>query len=616
MLAAAHYRLHPGALAVCGVLLTCASSCSDDTFTGKAPEALEPLRPPRQSWKHEGSDERREPVSPYPSARGCPDTLPPAGDREVDRIIESGCEVRVPVGYHIEKGSLTLEPGSKLIFDEGAALTVGFTDTARLRVRGSAEKPVQMQSAAGKPYEGIRLMKHADNSQISYLELTGAGTRQHGAIHCEAEGVSIDHATIKDPASVAVHITGEGNLDVFSGNRIEVAEGVRPGRPVVLLPPVALHAFDASNSFPTQSVVHVLPGIVRTSGTWPRLTVPLIIGGVIEVAGTKEMAARVEIAGGNVLRFQGEANINVGYFDPGELVLDGRKDAPITLTAADSQEPGAWKGIKLYKHASATFRHARFEYGGAELDRGVIYATSQAELTLEDCEFHHNAVGLVLFRDGVQLASIRRNHFATTPRIARLSPTTLGAFHGSNRIDKLPDGTLPRILTERGAIAQDTSWAALGATIELRGPITVDDGATLTLAPGTQFEVADGFALDVGERASAGLRMVGSEQQPIRLAGSDRNRSTWDAIVLHGNARDVEVAHVELYGAGGEAAIEVKKGATAKVEHLSCSRCYAPVLTWECGAKISSSELQAVDGTPGTRAPPEGCTEAKPQPPQ
>ncbi len=584
---------------------TLAIGCQDNTFSGEMEVLPTPQQQPRRSWQNAGSDEKREAVSPYPSLRTCLEALPETGDRQVDRVIPAGCEVRVPVGYHIDSGSLTLEAGSKLVFAKGAALTVGFTSSARLLVRGSADNPVQMQSIDGASYEGIRLMKHADGSAISYLELTGAGTRQHGAIHCEAEGVAIDHTKIIRPASVALHVSGGGNLEVFSANTIE-SETVAPGRPIVLLPPVALHAFDSSNRFPAQSVVHVLPGMVRTSGTWPRVSVPLVIGGVIEIAGTKKQLARVEIAGGNELRFQAEANINVGYFDPGALILSGSEQHPIVMTAADEKRPGAWKGIKLYKHATGTFHHTRFEYGGAELDRGVVYATSQAVLTVEDCQFHHNKVGLVLFRDGVDIRAIRRNHFVNTPRIARLSPTTLGAFHGSNRIDPLPDQSLPRILTETGAISRDVRWAALGATIELRGPISVDD-ATLTIGSGTTFEVADGFALDIGERATASLQMKGTEQQPIRISGSKPDRSTWDAIVLHGHADDVEVEWVDLIGAGGESAIEVKDGASAALDHVSCTRCYSPVLTWQCGAEVESGELRALAGTPGTRAPPSDC---------
>jgi len=557
-------------------------------------------------WETPGSEQKREAVSPYPTTRTCIESLPATGDREVDRVIPADCQVRVPHGYHIEYGSLTIEAGATLEFEPKAALTVGFEGPTKLLVRGTEQNPVQMHGLDGATFEGIRLMRYADGSQISYLSLTGAGTRQHGALHSEAEELAVDHTTIAESVSVAVHISGEGTLTRFSGNTITSATA-RPGHPVVLLPPIALHAFDATNRFPKESVIHVLPGLVRSPGHWPRISVPLIIGGDIEIAGSNDQVARVEIAAGNELRFQGEANLSVGYFDPGALILAGTAKEPVVLTSADAHEPGAWKGIKMYKHASGEFRHTRFEYGGQEFDRGVLYATSQAEVTVEDCEFHNNEVGLVFFRVGIKLHPFRRNRFVDTPRVARFSPTALGAFDASNTIEPSKDGTRPRIVTEIGTVATDTRWSARGAIIELRGPIRVDDGATLTLAAGTEFEVADGFSLDVGQRTTAGLQMLGTSEQPIKIAGTSEKRGSWDAIVLHPQARDATLTHVELIGAGGEAAIEVRGEATARISHVSCTNCYSPVLTWDCPASVDSNNLQAHAGTPGTRAPPTGC---------
>jgi len=585
--------------------LTWVPGCHENTFAPRAKVAPTPSRKP-MIWETPGSETPRVAVSPYPTARTCIESLPATGDRELDRVIPADCEVQVPRGYHIEYGSLTIEAGATLVFAPKAALTVGFEGPTKLLIRGTEQNPVQMHGLDGAAFEGIRLMKHADGSQISYLSLTGAGTRQHGALHSEAEDLSVDHTTIVEPASVGVHITGDGTLARFAANSITSATP-RPGHPFVLLPPVALHAFDATNRFPKQSVIHVLPGLIRVPGRWPRISVPLIIGGDIEIAGSNEQVARVEIAAGNELRFQSEANLSVGYFDPGALILAGTAKDPVVLTSADAHEPGTWKGIKMYKHASGEFRHARFEYGGQELDRGVLYATSQAEVTVEDCEFRDNLVGLVFFRDGIKLHPFRRNRFANTPRVARFSPTALGAFDGSNTIEPSKDGDRPRIVTEIGTVTTDTRWSARGAVIELRGPMSVDDGATLTVAAGTEFEVADGFSLDVGERASAGLEMRGSPEQPIKIAGTSKKRGSWDAIVLHPQVREALLTHVELTGAGGEAAIEVRGEATARVTDVSCINCYSPVLTWDCASKVDSNNLTAHAGTPGTRAPPTGC---------
>src|SRR5262249_13661872 len=102
---------------------------------------------------------------------GCPKSL--AGAESVNRVITRECGVvLVSDDYHLNNGDLTLEAGATLAFKEGTSLNIGYNDTAKLIVRGTAEAPVRFTSAGDRApgvWRGVRLYDHADRSTIDHL---------------------------------------------------------------------------------------------------------------------------------------------------------------------------------------------------------------------------------------------------------------------------------------------------------------------------------------------------------------------------------------------------------------------------------------------------------------
>ena len=113
-----------------------------------------------------------------------------------------------------------------------------------------------------------------------------------------------------------------------------------------------------------------------------------MIGGLLEVSGEDEdEEALLELMPGTTLRFDEDAYINVGYYRPGTLRAEGTAEAPIVFTSMERKQPGAWRGINLYKNATGHFCHATFEYGSRRADSGVLFANSRAALSVTDCKF-------------------------------------------------------------------------------------------------------------------------------------------------------------------------------------------------------------------------------------
>ncbi|MCA9689958.1 MAG: hypothetical protein R3A51_21750 [Nannocystaceae bacterium] len=581
------------ALVAVAALLACG-----DAAEAEAPALAEDYRPAR-TWHEEGSSKPREAQSPYPAVRSCPATL--EAPEQLNRTISQGCGVvRVRAGYRLEGGSLTLEPGVTLAFEPDAGLVLGTGEKARLVIAGTAEAPVLLTAAEGSApgsWPGIWLYPGAEGSRIEHAVIERAGHVERSAVHVEAAKVIIEHTRLRAIAGLAVHVSGDGSLERFDHNAVEDYRA-----PVVMLmPPDSAAAIGPDNELPAGATVNLLRGFVRESGRWRDIGAPFVVDDLIDVAGHEGAPAVLSIDPGVELRFGSVGYINVGYYKPGEIRAEGTADAPVRFTSATTREPGAWKGVRLYRHARGVFRHAIFEYGAQDAGRGVLFANSEASLTVESCQFTANKSGVRLLGSTLTIPSFAGNRFEDTPQPVNLTPQILGGLAGDN------DYGGQRVIVNEGRITRDTRWrASAGADYELRGTVSIL-GATLEIEAGAQLVVRDGFRIDVGERRMgppASLQLRGAPGRPITFTGLSDKRGSWDSIVIHPYARGSVLEHVALSNAGGEAAVEVLAGGEATVKDLSCARCYSPALTWACEAQVTHARVEALDGTPaGAEAP-------------
>src|SRR5262249_26298786 len=138
-------------------------------------------------------------VSSAPTVTECPKSLD--GSESVNRVITKACGV-VPVtgDYHINNGTLTLEAGATLAFKEGTKLNVGYNDTAKLIVKGTADAPVTFTTSGDKVsgvWNGVTLHEHADRSTIDHLIVEFAGPDSGEAVHIDAQDVVWTNSTIR-----------------------------------------------------------------------------------------------------------------------------------------------------------------------------------------------------------------------------------------------------------------------------------------------------------------------------------------------------------------------------------------------------------------------------------
>jgi len=541
----------------------------------------------------------------YTRVEVCPERL--VGIETVDRVIPQDCgPVRIDATYRLDAGSLTVEPGVVLEFEAGAELALGFLKTTKVALLGSARSPVIMRpappeepdevSTEPRGWPGIRLYKGASNAVIEHVILESVGDPDRGAIYIESQGVTIEEVEMRGVAGLAVYVNSKGSLRSFAGNRIRDLVGPTS----MFLPAASMRALKDDNELPAGSSIRLLGDHLRGVHRWVDPGVPVIIGGRVEIAGTRETPAEVTFGAGLELHFDEGGYINVGYYDPGVLVVEGRADSPVLLTSHGGRGPGAWRGVNLYKHASASFSHTVFEHGARYVDRGVLYANSEAGVALRDVTFRDNRSGIVLYHDKIQLEAFTGVRFERTPRPLMIDPEVFAAVGAGNSFGG------ERVIIDEGVIERDTVWNDAGAPVELRGPIAVE-GATLTLSAGLELMVRDGFGLEIGKLEPAALRVAGEKGRPVQIFGLNDRRGTWDAIHLYGglDTPESELRGLRLRNAGGDAAVFVHADARAKIDDVTCIGCFSPTLTWECSATVEVGAIEATGGTPRAVARPQ-----------
>jgi hypothetical protein len=219
------------------------------------------------------------------------------------------------------------------------------------------------------------------------------------------------------------------------------------------------------------------------------------------------------------------------------------------------------------------------------------------QLSLSHTTFRSNRVG-VTADDAARIAVFTENKFAATPIAAALPAALIGALGEGNAYDR--DS---RIKARGGAIKGKVTWTAQGVPIELAEEVTVDAGE-LILAAGVELIAGAAAKLTIGQNETAALKVEGTFESPVTIGPAG---SSWPGITLASQARGNVLEHLVLTSASAASAIEVAGEVDADLRSVTCSKCSGAVVGWSCGAKVTSSQVLAADGTPLIDRKPGGC---------
>jgi hypothetical protein len=130
-----------------------------------------------------------------------------------------------------------------------------------------------------------------------------------------------------------------------------------------------------------------------------------------------------------------------------------------------------------------------------------------------------------------------------------------------------------------GALSASTTWGPAAGSYRLVSPLTVPDGRTLTIAPGTTIYLDPGLGITVQGQ----LLADGTETHPIRFARPPGETRPWAALYFDHTgpvAQRLTFVRLEGAGAGGTATIR-SVNAVLELEHLSWSSVGGPCLVLE-----------------------------------
>lgn len=532
--------------------------------------------------------------APVGAITECPKSL--GGQEKQHRVISKDCGV-VPVteDLMIDGGSLTLEAGASLAFKDGAGLTVGYYEPAKLIIKGTAEAPVVFTSGGDKTagvWKGVALHKHAARSSVVGLTIEYAGAQDEAALRVEAGEVTYTGSVIRE-SKTGVVIGPEGGFAGFSGNDFK-----KIGRPsAVEAPPQAIGGLGAGNKFDGGAYVLVTGGTVKKSAKWQPVGAPLVIADGVAIDGDGGQRTALELAPGLELKFSEVGNFTVGYYENASLVVKGTAEAPVTFTAQDKREAGAWQGVRVHHKGEATIERAVFEFAGRD-DWGAV-SVDGGTLSLKSTTLRSDKLG-VQATMASKITALADNTFVATPVAISLPANLVGSLGEGNGYDK--DA---KILVAGETIKEKSTWRAQGVPLQLDGDVAVE--AELTLDAGLALLAGADTTITVGYYETAALVSKGTAAAPVTIGPADTAKGTWPGIVLDNKSTGSSLEFLTMTGAASDSAVLVRGSSNAKLNNVTCSKCTGAVVGWECGARVTSSQVLAADGTPKIDAKPEGC---------
>jgi hypothetical protein len=269
-----------------------------------------------------------------------------------------------------ERTTLTIEPGTEILFEEealliaqeGGAIVAGATEQEPISMTGTSEEPGW--------WKGVLLK--GGNNVFDHVDLRHAGSRIETGVFQISAGISVGYrGSLELTNSTIVDTEGFGvgyeptngdkyaSIEALAGNTFE-----RLGDAPLQVPFEQIGAFDGTNSFPSESAIEVIGqggNDIRTEVTVRNLGIPYRIDGTLNVTD-----GRLLVDPGVKMQFEEEGGLEVfGATEKAEIVAEGTASDPITMRATEGNEQqGWWNGILLEGTYEGTLTNIVVRHGG------------------------------------------------------------------------------------------------------------------------------------------------------------------------------------------------------------------------------------------------------------
>lgn len=437
--------------------------------------------------------------------------------------------------------ALTIEPGTQIVMAPGSELDFGASSDAVLSARGSESEPIHFcgENPEAGSWNGITLGGSTEAvSELEHVTIAHAGTSDGYALVLTAA------AAIDD---VEISLGGGGGVYAVDFAEGSAALSVTDcaGTAVVLAADAALVDFPAGGEISANSDdgVHLRFDSIR-------------VDAALEAGVTFVQEEDVSIENGAVLtlnagvdyRVAAGADLVVGADgETGTLSCLGTEDAPVSISG-EIAGSGSWGGIVLAEGTSKSSLLAHVEVRHAGHD-GQAAVDAQAAVKLDHVLVADSDAGLHIGAAGL--------HDDSTA-ITFENVVTGELIVDANALVDLPecdfaDDEDARVSVEGGVMSDSGAVLDLGVPYLVKGDLETEGDVQLTIAPGVEFEMAEGTEFGVGsDGARATIVAVGTADAMIAFRGETAAAGSWDGIVIGANVTpDSKLDHVEIQHAGG-----------------------------------------------------------------
>jgi hypothetical protein len=337
-------------------------------------------------------------------------------------VLARGCYL-IEQSLVVSSGTLDIEPGSELYFEEGRSLKAQLDGA--LRAQGTAAEPILFTTVdANTPtyWQGLRyegsdsannvlehvIVEYAGSDAFDCAEPANVSLDQRGG---NGAGVAIRSSVLRNGAGTGLCSVDGSNISEFSNNTVTGNAGgamLIDGSNMGGFPTDAPDANDFTGN--GEDYVYVRGGTYNseigrspsTTTTVAALNVPYRVRDYISVG-----EGTVEIQAGTVLEM--EEGVDMLVRQTGALTVAGTAADPVRITSSNTELPAHWGRIQFRGSASAAnlMEHVLIEYGGKGApgeETGAIYLLQQAgtapQLRLRDVTLKQSERYAVWLDDG------------------------------------------------------------------------------------------------------------------------------------------------------------------------------------------------------------------------
>ena len=447
-------------------------------------------------------------------------------------LYDRGSPYTVASQVLVTGGTLTIMPGVRIEFAQGARMSVGTggvlsavgTATDTIRFVGSA-------STAGH-WEGIEISSASPSNELRYVEVANAGGNGWAGVWVWTGGaIKIWNSLIRGSATSGV--TNAGSLSGWSSNTLR--DNVVAG---VTLDANTVRYLDAASTYAggsTPYAIEVSAGNVTTAGTWPATDEPYLVSSSPGITAALTLQPGVELAFEQAERF----SVNSG----GSLSAVGTQADTIRFYGTQ-QTAGFWEGIEVSSTSTSNeLSYVEIAHAGGSGWAGLwVWSGGSMEVT-------HSLIrnsATVGVNNAGSLAGWSTN--TLTDNVVAGLELTANTVRYLDAASTYAGGSTPyAIEVASGNVTDAGTWPATDKPYLVSTSPGVS--AALTIQAGAELWFTQSERLSIGSAGS--LTAEGTATDSITFRGVEALAGYWEGIEVSSLSTSNSLAYVNLgYGGG------------------------------------------------------------------